>query len=162
MEEAYRSKRGREWMKYALPLPSTPRGILPDLISHPSNKLEALAYREDRWVVNIATMKTSFSMSVKAQTLGCEPCNDLVFIATARLNRRTIEMATSWLPSSIGRMAFWSSPRAPDSHGRRGGRRGDQAPRTCLQRRPVQGSKPENISYQALFRLWNYVQRFYE
>ena len=50
-----------------------------DVISHPLNKLEALAYREDRWVVNIATMKTSFSMSVKAQTLGCEPCNDLVF-----------------------------------------------------------------------------------
>ena len=49
-----------------------------DLIGHPSNKLEALAYKQDKWGGKYCDPENEFSMSVKTQTLRCEPSDDLV------------------------------------------------------------------------------------
>ena len=111
--------------------------------------------------VNIATLKTSFSMSVKAQTPGCEPYDDLVL--------RSISQQLAW----IAERWRWPSPwYLHPLRGRHSGQvrvllvaAGDEADVEEIKRRGhvcEEGeskqtnqkiSSSENISYQALFLL---------
>ena len=61
VEEAYQSKRGNERMENTLfPSFSTPHGILPRLINHPSDKLEVLAYKQDGWDGKYCDLENEF------------------------------------------------------------------------------------------------------